>query len=124
MKKLYALVTGLALGLGVLMGSASAGEKFTLLKNIPAQALSQAEMAQVEGKSYYTYWNPLYPYLGMYADPYFYTLNSFPGLNGTARQINTLMNLGGYTVGPTGNAAVIRGANSMAALGWRIAFGR
>ena len=50
MKKLYALVTGLALGLGVLMGSASAGEKFTLLKNIPAQALSQSEMAAVEGK--------------------------------------------------------------------------
>ncbi len=52
MKKLYALVTGLALGLGVLMGSAAAGEKFTLLENIPAQALSQSEMAQVEGK----YW--------------------------------------------------------------------
>ena len=32
------------------MGSASAGEKFTLLKNIPAQALSQSEMAAVEGK--------------------------------------------------------------------------
>jgi hypothetical protein len=50
MKKIYALVTGLALGLGVLMGSAAAGEKFTLLKNIPAQALSQTEMAAVEGQ--------------------------------------------------------------------------
>lgn len=128
MKKLYTLVTGLTLGLGVLMGSAAAEEKFTLLENVPVQALSQAEMAQVEGQNYYSYWNLLSPsyrtYIGAPIDPYISTLNSFLGLNGQARQINTIMNLGGYRPGPTGNAAVISGANSMAALGWRIAFGR
>ena len=35
-----------------LVDEATAGEKFTLLKNIPAQALSQTEMAQVEGKGF------------------------------------------------------------------------
>jgi len=69
MKKIYALVTGLALGLGVLMGSAAAGEKFTLLKNIPAQALSQTEMAQVEGQGWawsnigWLYMSPINNYL-------------------------------------------------------------
>lgn len=128
LKQLSSLVTGLALGLGVLMGSAAAGEKFTLLKNVPAQELSQTEMAQVEGKNYYSYWNLLSPYYGTNTgapiSPYPSTLNSFHGLTGPARQINTIMNLGGYRVGPAGNAAVISGANSMAALGWRIAIGR
>jgi hypothetical protein len=49
-QKIAAMVTGLALGLGILLGSAAAGEKFTLLENIPVQAMSQSEMAQAEGK--------------------------------------------------------------------------
>ena len=57
-KKLYGLVTGLALAVGVLVGTVStagAAEQFTTLQGIPATVMSTAEMEAVQGKLWYLY---------------------------------------------------------------------
>lgn len=50
MKKLTGITTGLALTLGLLVGPGTANERFAALADIPAEAMSTADMEQVQGK--------------------------------------------------------------------------
>lgn len=52
MKVLGCMVVGLALMVGVVVGSAAADEPFATLKGIEAEAMSTSEMATVTGKFY------------------------------------------------------------------------
>ncbi len=55
MKKLYGVVTGLALGVGVCVGAVSAEERFGTLTGIPAEVMSAESMEAIQGKGIYDY---------------------------------------------------------------------
>ena len=51
MKKMYGIMLGLALGMGICVSAVSADERFTALEGVPAEAMSADQMAQIEGKA-------------------------------------------------------------------------